>query len=116
MVVVMAWLGGGDGRARTGRGALLPLVAVLTLLVLAGCSSSSGSAKPSAARSTAKNPTVRIAGTAPVSYLTPVRLAVTDGSFSSVQVSSVEDNVATGPRGSRRPRPSPRRRTARLRR
>jgi len=94
MVVVMAWLGGADGRPRIGRGALFRLVAVLTLLVLAGCSSSpSRPGGATAARSTAKNPTVRISGTGPVSYLTPVRIDVTDGSFSSVQVSSVEDNL-----------------------
>lgn len=48
---------------------------------------SAASASSAPSPTTAKDPTVQVAGTAAkVSYLSPVRLSVTDGSFSSVQV------------------------------
>jgi lipoprotein-anchoring transpeptidase ErfK/SrfK len=86
-----------DGRAgRAGRSALFAVVAVLSVTV-SSCSSpahlpepgaSAGSKSSSAPSPTVKDPTVRIAGAATVSYLKPVRMNVADGSFTSVRVNT----------------------------
>lgn len=84
--------------------AALPFAAAAALLtVLTGCSStppaasaaagssSATSGAASASPSTPKQPVVRVDGTASaVSYLSPVKLVVDDGSFTSVQVSAVQ--------------------------
>lgn len=82
---------------------LSTVAAALVLLTATGCTSSphSGSttaaagASPSASSAspspTAKDPVLSVGGgSGAVSYLTPVQLKVTDGSFASVQVSSVQ--------------------------
>jgi lipoprotein-anchoring transpeptidase ErfK/SrfK len=86
-----------DGRARrVARSALFAVVAVLSVTV-SSCSSpahvrpaepGTGSKASSSPSPSVKEPTVRIAGAATVSYLRPVRLNVADGSFTSVQVNT----------------------------
>ncbi|HEX2806441.1 MAG TPA: Ig-like domain-containing protein, partial [Kineosporiaceae bacterium] len=81
---------------RGGRGVLLGVAAVLLLLPVTACTSPlhSGartSASPSAPTPSTKEPVVRVATAgATVSYSAPVQIAVTDGSFTSVQVSAEE--------------------------
>jgi len=72
------------------------LAAVLLVAAVAGCSTSrhSGSAasgSPSVSASAAKDPVLRVASVgSTASYLTPVQINVTDGTFTSVQVNAVE--------------------------
>lgn len=80
-------------RRRAGQGALLRLGAAALLLAVAGCSASghtgtSASSSKSASATAAKEPVVHVdtSGSA-VSYVTPVHIDVTDGSFQTVQVS-----------------------------
>lgn len=83
------------GRPSRG-GRLLLGPAVVLVLLVAGCSSASQSgvlaaASPNVPTSTAKSPVVTVDKTgASVSYRTPVRVSVTDGAFTAVQVSADE--------------------------
>jgi len=104
MVFGELWSGGADRRARRVRcGQLLALATVVALTSVgcrSGTDSSAGSATPkdssSAASASAsrKDPVVSLASTqAKISYLKPVRIKVTGGSFTSVQVSTAKGNV-----------------------
>lgn len=98
MVLVMAGSTTGGRRWRPARhGVFVRSVAALTLLGLTGCTSSPGhppkteaavlAAGQSPVPSTPKEPALHVAGDdAGVSYATPVRITVTDGSFVSVHV------------------------------
>jgi lipoprotein-anchoring transpeptidase ErfK/SrfK len=73
---------------RVGRGLLPKVLAILLLVTVAGCSSSGPprSVTPAASPSV-KDPTVTVAATGQtVSYVTPVRITVTDGEFTAVHV------------------------------
>jgi lipoprotein-anchoring transpeptidase ErfK/SrfK len=84
-----------NARARRAGWALL--FALATVLLVAGCNSSTharaGSASRSASASPAtKDPVVRLDTGAEISYLRPVRIQVSAGSFTSVQVSTRAGN------------------------
>jgi lipoprotein-anchoring transpeptidase ErfK/SrfK len=101
-----------DGRSRRGGpGGLTGLAGVMLLATLQGCSgsgpsvsssssaptSATGAVSTSASPSAARQPVVQVATTGEaVSYVAPVQLQVTDGTFTSVRVDPV-GAAATGP-------------------
>ncbi len=98
MVFVMTGSRAAGRRSRrVGRGALRGISGIVLVLTIAGCTSSGHTGATTAATSTpatpstppVKDPVVSVdTSSTAVSYLTPVRLVVADGTFASVQVST----------------------------
>jgi lipoprotein-anchoring transpeptidase ErfK/SrfK len=83
---------------RAGSGVPFRTIVALLLLTVTGCTSSVRSGSDTSPSTSAQDPVVRVSGAAAsVSYLTPVRLVVSAGTFTSVQVNAEEgDQVLEG--------------------
>jgi lipoprotein-anchoring transpeptidase ErfK/SrfK len=95
-VVGRAGVAGRESASRPVVRARLRSVAALLLLAVTGCSSAVGhpggaTAGTTPSPSPVKTPTIRVGTAGVISYTSPVQLGITDGTFTSVQVSAAQD-------------------------